>query len=370
MNEEIFYFISDDEFRKTLESDYREMKICFEQSAFKGSLVMAGSIIEAIMIDYLVSIETNDSEKNKILKSDLNQVLNKCHELNIISQKTKNLSDVIRNYRNLIHPGRSIRIKETPNQSDAQIASALVELIINEISKKKQETYGFTAEQIIQKIENDTTSIGIWHYFINKLNRYEKEKLLLRKLQERFFEIFYSISPTSYQLSLLSRFFNQVYFSADADLHKKVAENFIKIINEGDETEVIQNIYYFFDTDYFNFFNAEEKEMVIQYIINQAESNLNSELINSIAGFITFLDGLILKRFIKPFIYLILYKPRTVLTNKLEKFLHDDYINLPDEKKQLILEELDFHKKGFAYNSKIKENYIALKNYLEDVLPF
>lgn len=370
MSEEIFYFISDDEFRNTLESDYREMKLCFEQEAFKGSLVLAGSIIEAIMTDYLLSIESNEPERNKILKLDLWQIINKCFDQNIISQKTKNLSDVIRDYRNLIHPGKSIRTKEKPTKSDAQIASALVELIISEISKKKQETYGFTAEQIMQKIENDTTSIGIWHYFINKLNPYEKEKLLLGKLHERFFEIFYSISSTTYQLNLLSRFFNQIYLSTDSELHKKVAENFLKIINEGDETEVIQNIYYFFDVDYFSYFSEEEAEMVVQYIINQVESNLNIELVNSISGFMMLLDGLILKRFLKPFIHQIVYKPRTDFTDKLEKYLYDDYINLTFEKKQTILEELDVNKMHFASNSKIKENYIALKDYLEDILPF
>jgi hypothetical protein len=58
------------------------------------------------------------------------------------------LSTVIRSYRNLIHPGRALRLKETYTAEDAKVAGTLVDIILREVAAKQEQVRGLTAEQI------------------------------------------------------------------------------------------------------------------------------------------------------------------------------------------------------------------------------
>src|SRR5579872_2925896 len=102
-----FDFITQPEFRKSLEADLGEMQRCLSVNAHKSVHVIAGSIVEALLIDYL--IETNAATKagKDPLKLDLAQAVDLCRKEKIISDRAADLSAVIRGYRNLIHPGRA-----------------------------------------------------------------------------------------------------------------------------------------------------------------------------------------------------------------------------------------------------------------------
>jgi hypothetical protein len=95
---------------------------------------------------------------------------------------------VIKEYRNLIHPGRIIRLKEKVNSNSAQVACSLVDIVIDEISSKKYENYGYTAEQIIQKLERDSSVNAIIIHLLKSLNPIEIERLLLKVLPEKYLE--------------------------------------------------------------------------------------------------------------------------------------------------------------------------------------
>ena len=45
-------------------SDYTEIEVSYANKAWKAVVVLAGSVIEALLVDYLVSLESNiDAEK-------------------------------------------------------------------------------------------------------------------------------------------------------------------------------------------------------------------------------------------------------------------------------------------------------------------
>jgi hypothetical protein len=48
-----FDFISDVRFRLSLQSDYRELINAFETCSWKAAHVLSGSIVEALLVDYL-----------------------------------------------------------------------------------------------------------------------------------------------------------------------------------------------------------------------------------------------------------------------------------------------------------------------------
>ncbi|HYT42010.1 MAG TPA: hypothetical protein VEP90_06670, partial [Methylomirabilota bacterium] len=132
-----FDFINGEEFRISLERDYQELNSAMQAKAWKTVHVLSGSIIEAILIDYLVTSEYQKKSSSDPLKMTLAQAISACRQENVLSEKTEHLSHVVRTYRNLIHPGRSVRLGETANEQGAIIAHALIEIIVEEIAANK-----------------------------------------------------------------------------------------------------------------------------------------------------------------------------------------------------------------------------------------
>ena len=132
-----FDFIGDERFRQSLTDDSREIDRCFEVGAWKAVHVLAGSIVEALLVEYLVVSDYQTRCKKDPLSLDLSQAINACRTAGVLSQRAADLSSVIRGFRNLIHPGRSVRLDENVDTNTASVAKALVEIVIDEISKAK-----------------------------------------------------------------------------------------------------------------------------------------------------------------------------------------------------------------------------------------
>ena len=173
-----FDFITSEDFRCSLESDYDEMTACLKVGAWKAVHVLAGSIIEALLIDFLLAEAIVSRED--ALKLDLGSALTLGRDKKIISQRTFDLSSVVRSYRNLIHPGRTIRLNERVSQDSAKVAEALVSIVLTEVERQKREHYGYTAEQIVSKLERDSSADAILPHLMQKTNSVEIERLLLK----------------------------------------------------------------------------------------------------------------------------------------------------------------------------------------------
>src|ERR1700685_337013 len=104
-----FEFITDEDLRHTLEADYREMLLCAEHNAWKAVHVLAGSIVEAVLVEYLLSAKLSDVDP---LEMSLSQLIAASKKAGVLSAKTSDLSSAVKSYRNLIHPGRLKRLSE------------------------------------------------------------------------------------------------------------------------------------------------------------------------------------------------------------------------------------------------------------------
>src|SRR5438034_1233810 len=107
-----FDYITSKDFRESLESDYGEMRRCFEASSWKSTQVLAGSIVEALLADYLCSTTNANRPAKDPLKLDLGEAIAICLTENVLIQRTADLCSAVKSYRNLIHPGRMIRLGE------------------------------------------------------------------------------------------------------------------------------------------------------------------------------------------------------------------------------------------------------------------
>lgn len=174
----IFDFVHDKGFKLILERDYKELSLCLDINASKSVLILSGSIIEAVLSDYFIENLPQGKSEKEILKSDLGSLLDFAESEKLISLKEKQLGIIIKNYRNLIHPGREKRTKEEFDFETAKLSKILLDLILKKVRNSHFNKYGYSSEEILEKLKHDWDFHSIYGIIITKLDHTEREKLL------------------------------------------------------------------------------------------------------------------------------------------------------------------------------------------------
>lgn len=291
-----FDFISDQGFRDILERDFEELNRCVENSCTKSVLLLSGSIIEAILTDYFINFPTEEMNKKKVLGMDLYSLIDKANEVNLISQSTKELSTVIKNYRNLIHPGREIRKNQSFDKDTGDVAKSVLNIILKEVRENYLNSIGYTANDLISKLESDELSQPIFEKILLKVHKSEKHKLFYELVEYNFTETKFEkvIEDTKKYLKILKP-------QVDREVIENILRKMIKRIETGENWEVLE--YYRMLHEEIKFLNSEEIEFVLLYILNTfIENSNNPEKIenfttqNLLASFGTYLASEDLKK--------------------------------------------------------------------------
>ncbi len=97
-------FIDDDELKAIIKADIEEIKITYENEAFKSSCIMVVSVIESLLKETLcVDTQLNVQEIRRIRESSLFILCEEAQERRIIRRTTNRLVEAARVYRNSIH---------------------------------------------------------------------------------------------------------------------------------------------------------------------------------------------------------------------------------------------------------------------------
>lgn len=135
----IFGFISDQRLRNNLVLDYKEVLTCLKRQAPKAAVVLSGGIVEAILINRALSFSKNtrnkieekyfelSGEKTEIEKMELAPLIQTLSSLGIITNPQADRSDILRDYRNLIHPYKK---GNRPTKADALSVKKLLDDLI------------------------------------------------------------------------------------------------------------------------------------------------------------------------------------------------------------------------------------------------
>jgi len=149
-NQEKFIFLSDIELKNIVQRDYLELSvILFPEGAWKSVVIMCGSILEAILFDILSNQEnidnTNASSKapirnNQIVRIDqgngwkLQKLIEVAVDTNILPEKRSlSIDQVLRDYRNFVHPKREIRSEHQCSEAEALMAKGSIDGVINHL---------------------------------------------------------------------------------------------------------------------------------------------------------------------------------------------------------------------------------------------
>lgn len=286
-----FDFIQGEKFRLSLESDYEELNAAIQVKAWKAVHILAGSIIEAILVDYLITLGKQKKLSADPLRMSLGDAISECRKEDIISDRTEHLLHVVQSYRNLIHPGRSVRLGETATENSAKIVHALIDIIAEEVASRRKQNYGYTAEQIMTKLQHDSTAIAIIENLLEDTNEYEKERLLLEAVPERYLNLTTVVNPDDIPENLLSSFvtcFRLTFKTASEETKKKVMKNFVRVIKE-EKSRIVWR-YVFFRAEDLQYLSFEDASLIKKHFLSILEAPLKTEMLDAIKGIGHFLD--------------------------------------------------------------------------------
>ncbi|HLY46371.1 MAG TPA: hypothetical protein VKQ73_12380 [Stellaceae bacterium] len=141
-------FISDSDLRADLHQDLGEVNRALQNGEWKATTVLAGAIVEALLLWALQNKTTESNLKaaattlgksvnligRPLEKWELHELIEFAHATALISESTRAAANLSRDFRNLIHPGRSQRLSQKCNRATAFIGVGAVEAVIRDLS--------------------------------------------------------------------------------------------------------------------------------------------------------------------------------------------------------------------------------------------
>ena len=195
-----FDFISDEVLKRNLVLDFKDVLTCMKRKVYKGAVVFAGGIVEAVLIDRALNLSSEQQEKiqakyfdlipdkekkiknEKIERMDLYYLIKSLETLQIITSPQASRCDVLRDYRNLIHP---FKTGNRPTKKDALSVKKLLDDLIYEFNKNVKQKHDSTDkyELFLQhpkwKIKREKIEyIQILELFVKKLGELTFKDLL------------------------------------------------------------------------------------------------------------------------------------------------------------------------------------------------
>lgn len=139
-----FSFLSDPELRNIVERDYKELSlVLLPGGAWKSCVVLAGSILEAILTDVLTAeprtLSRTLSSSKKPPRGDITRGEWKLQSLiqvaedisKIPKESAQAIDQILRDYRNFVHPRKEIRAKHPCTEAQALMAKGALDSVLN-----------------------------------------------------------------------------------------------------------------------------------------------------------------------------------------------------------------------------------------------
>lgn len=281
-----FDFVTDDGLRNGLEDDLRQLNACLSVGAYKAAQVLAGSILEALLVDHLEGVGYQPKGGKNVVDLTLGELLAGARGKGIIGSTTTDLGSVLKDYRNLIHPGRLFRLQEEVNEHTARISKDLVGIIIRNVAKAKATTYGYTANQIVRKVESDTSAGAIVGELLRETPPQELERLLVRTLPDRYLERSAGdLLGNDQSLPILVRTYHAAMDIAAEETRQKAMKRYISVLKEQPEFEVLRYEEAFFRAKDLNLIAPGDARIAKAHLLDQVQRDFGARLENAMIGF-------------------------------------------------------------------------------------
>ena len=139
-------FIDEVDLRESIRTDVGATHNALRNAEWKAATVLAGAVIEALLHWKLEKVPREAREAtpraptvrgNKKQLNDfvLNDHMTVAHDLKILPDRTVEAVSLAKDFRNLIHPGRAIRVNERCTRGTAHLAVGAMEAVIEALGQ-------------------------------------------------------------------------------------------------------------------------------------------------------------------------------------------------------------------------------------------
>jgi hypothetical protein len=134
-------FIDDAELRESIRADLSAAHSDYANGEWKSSTVMAGSVIEALLLWALSRVGEREAMRIAGLERPLNtwrlqDYINAAERLHVIDAESARQAQLSNDFRNLIHPGREQRLQRRCTKGTALGALAGAEKVVEALSRR------------------------------------------------------------------------------------------------------------------------------------------------------------------------------------------------------------------------------------------
>jgi hypothetical protein len=142
-----FDYIADADLRRIIERDYLELTLkLFPSHAWKSTVIMAGSILEAMLTDILTEPSRMSATlaspkrptKGDITKGEwkLEKLIDVAEDTGILpTNRAKTIDQVLRDYRNFVHPKKEIRSQHECSEAEGGLAKFCLDGVCDHLER-------------------------------------------------------------------------------------------------------------------------------------------------------------------------------------------------------------------------------------------
>ena len=285
-----FEFVTDDALRESLERDYAEVQAALSVRAWKATIVLAGSITEAVLVDHLIANKYQERSAKDPRELNFQALITAAEAEMVLTSQTAHAAHAIRLYRNLVHPGRELRLAEVVDEDAARTAKTLLDRVLREVSKRSAELRGYTAKAFLRKLESDPMNNSVHNDLLRSMKKDELGRLLLL-LPDQYFELVGTDKSRSGLLPALRACFFRAQRLADPWAREALGARHARILREANEAKIRMYEDNFFDAWLLNEYRAEDALLVVDHILDEPTSPARVlELEDVWNGLLTFLE--------------------------------------------------------------------------------
>jgi hypothetical protein len=359
-----FDFITDSQFKDVLARDYEELGRAIAGKCWKAALVLAGSIVEAVVADALISGGFKDKSTKDPLVMSLGAAIDAARSEGLLANRTAELASVVRDYRNLIHPGRGLRANERPDQDTAAVAKALVDIILREIAAKRQSRAGYTADQLVSKLEKDPGASKLIKHHTRSMHEGQISQFLLSSAPNRFFSLlerenhisdFEEIIEISAIKSALRETFRTIVKDASGNIRTQVAQKFISVLKEGSQQYIKEYARNFFNSSDLEFLDQDDREFAQDFLIAEMTSNIDELLLESVRELPVHLNIADVNNFVDPLVRKFISTKEESFKGTIRKYLSDGITSKGDALHDKVTKRISAWKESTKNNELARE---------------
>jgi hypothetical protein len=145
-----FDFIENELLKEQLSQDWIEAQLVAKHEAWKSCIILCGGILEGLLVNVLSKDRKKAHETLKkiyekreqkcrvpsdLYRWTLSDMIDISIETQLISQSTFHVGHALREFRNLVHPGKQVRDNVVVSEEEAEIGLNLVKICLKQFSQ-------------------------------------------------------------------------------------------------------------------------------------------------------------------------------------------------------------------------------------------